>query len=154
MSNCKRTVRAEILTLLFSIDIKDLWSDGVHTYLGLTVSGFPNMFMSYTVHAPTARANGTTLIEAQVETIVDMITKLESEGAKSIEPTPKAEQEWKSDIDEANRKTLFPFTNSWWNGSNIPGKKVENLTYVAGIGDYEAKCRATLDGWKGFIVQT
>ena len=29
------------------VDIKDCWKDGVHTYLGMQVSGFPNMFMVY-----------------------------------------------------------------------------------------------------------
>jgi hypothetical protein len=54
--------------------------------------------------------------------------------------------------DVARRGTLFPFTNSWWNGSNVPGKKAENMTYIAGIHNYEAECRATMVEWKGFNV--
>lgn len=30
------------------VDLREVWKDGVWTYLGLTISGFPNMFMSYT----------------------------------------------------------------------------------------------------------
>ena len=41
---------------------------------------------------------------------------------------------------------------SWWNGSNVPGKKAQNMTYIQGIQSYEAECRETLDGWKGFEV--
>jgi cation diffusion facilitator CzcD-associated flavoprotein CzcO len=26
-------------------DLKELWKDGIFTYLGLTISGFPNCFM-------------------------------------------------------------------------------------------------------------
>jgi hypothetical protein len=48
--------------------------------------------------------------------------------------------------------TLFQYTDSWWNGSNIPGKKAENMTYIAGIDNYELECRAKMVGWKGFDV--
>ncbi|KAI5361226.1 Putative flavin monooxygenase, FAD/NAD(P)-binding domain superfamily [Septoria linicola] len=134
------------------VDLKDLWSEGVSTYLGITISGFPNAFMAYTPQAPTALSNGPTIIEAQVEMIVDAITKLESEGVKTIEPKREAEMEWKAALDEMSKYTLFPFTDSWWNGSNIPGKKAENMNYIAGIDVYEKQCRATFDDWKGFEV--
>ncbi|KAK4612125.1 FAD-binding monooxygenase acrE [Fulvia fulva] len=132
--------------------LKDLWQEGVNTYLGLTIAGFPNMFMAYSPQAPTALSNGPTIIEAQVETIVDMIKKLESEGTKVIEPTKEAESQWKEHCNSMLQYTLFPFTESWWNGSNIPGKKAENMSYIAGINAYEAECRATMEGWKGFNV--
>jgi hypothetical protein len=48
--------------------------------------------------------------------------------------------------------TLYPFTNSWWNTSNIPGKKAENHSYILGINNYEKQCREKMIGWKGFDV--
>jgi len=137
------------------VDLKDEWKGGVHTYLGMTVAGFPNFFMSYTPQAPTALSNGTTIIEAQIETIVDMIEKLESEGGVAIEPTVEAETQWRHMITEMAKFTLFPYTDSWWNSANIPGKQKEtgNL-YIGGIENYEKQCRATLDGWQGFDVVT
>lgn len=50
------------------------------------------------------------------------------------------------------RHTLYPYTSSWWNGANIPGKKTENMTYIGGIENYEARCREKMVGWKGFDV--
>ena len=38
--------------------IREAWKDGVYTNLGMTVSGFPNMFFTYGPHAPTALSNG------------------------------------------------------------------------------------------------
>ncbi|KAK3045700.1 hypothetical protein LTR09_012752 [Extremus antarcticus] len=133
-------------------DLKDTWEDGVHTYLGLTVSGYPNMFMGFAPQAPTALSNGPTCIEAQIEIIVDMVRKMELEGVRWIEAQPSAEKEWKASIDGMVEGTLFPFTNSWWNAGNVPGKKAANMLYVAGIEHYEAVCRDKLDGWKGFDV--
>lgn len=35
------------------LDIKDVWKDGIRTYLGMTINGFPNCFMVYTPHGKT-----------------------------------------------------------------------------------------------------
>ncbi|KAF2727248.1 FAD/NAD(P)-binding domain-containing protein [Polyplosphaeria fusca] len=134
------------------VDMAGVWKGGVRTYLGMTVSGFPNAFMVYTPQAPTALSNGTTILEAQMTWICDAIKALDAVGAKSIEATPEAEDEWAAGIDKVNSMTLYPHTNSWWNASNIPGKKTQNMTYLGGINNYEAQCRATMDGWKGFKV--
>lgn len=44
------------------VDIKDVWKDGVRTYLGMMFHGFPNAFMVYSPQAPTALSNGPTII--------------------------------------------------------------------------------------------
>ncbi len=36
------------------LDIKEVWKDGIRTYLGMTIGGFPNLFMSYTPHGTLA----------------------------------------------------------------------------------------------------
>ena len=136
------------------VELADLWKDGISTYLGITISGFPNMFMAYTPQAPTSLSNGPTIIEAQVETIADMIAKLENENVKSFEPRKDAEEEWKALCNDMAQHTLIPLTDSWWNGANIPGKKSENMIYVGGINTYEPRCREKMDGWKGFDVVT
>ncbi|EXJ87480.1 hypothetical protein A1O3_04440 [Capronia epimyces CBS 606.96] len=134
------------------VDIKDVWKDGIWTYLGMMCSGFPNMFMTYSPQAPTALSNGPTILECQVDFVVDSIAKLERENIKSIEPLHSAEVEWKQLITTMNDRTLFPFTSSWWTGGNIPGKKAEPMTYIGGIDNYEKQCRATMENWKGFAV--
>ena len=134
------------------VDMRESWQDGVRTYLGMMCSGFPNTFMVYSPQAPTALSNGPTILECQVDFVVETIAKLEKEKAKSIEPTKSAEEEWKVMIQAMNEPTLFPLTSSWWTGGNIPGKKAESLTYVLGIEKYEAQCRETLTDWKGFEV--
>jgi cation diffusion facilitator CzcD-associated flavoprotein CzcO len=45
--------------------LSEYWKDGAKTYLGLAVSGFPNMFFTYGPHAPTALCNGPTCAELQ-----------------------------------------------------------------------------------------
>lgn len=136
-------------------NIKDIWADaGIETYMGLGVHGFPNMFICYTPQAPTAFANGPTIIECQVDYVVDAIRQLEAEGATRIEPTKAAQDDWCAMVDAMPRHTLFAQTESWWTGSNIEGRKAQNLTYMGGIPLYEKQIRETLGGeWKGFNVE-
>lgn len=142
------------------VDIRDYWKDGIRAYLGTTFAGFPNCFMTYTPYAPTALANGTTIIETQCDFAVAAIQKImESSSAagnkqvKAIEALPEAEDEWARYVESQNAGTLFPLTESWWTGANIPGKKSQLLTYLDGLDMYEADIRTRLDRLEGFEVR-
>lgn len=80
------------------------------------------------------------------------ITSLRREGKRTIEPTQQAEDEWKSNMNTMVEYTLFPYTNSWWNTSNIPGKRAENQNYILGITTFEKECREKLEKRQGFEV--
>ncbi|EXJ86201.1 hypothetical protein A1O1_06571 [Capronia coronata CBS 617.96] len=133
-------------------DIAEIWKSGIRTYLGMTMHGFPNAFMVYSPHAPTALSNGPTLIELQCDWVVSAIEKLEKEGATRIEAKSAAEDDWIAMIDTMNERTLFPLTDSWWNKATIPGQKAQVLTYPEGIETYEAQVREKLEEWQGFEV--
>lgn len=141
------------------VNIKDYWANGIRSYLGTTFAGYPNVFMSYTPFAPTALSNGTTIIEIQCDFACAAIQKvLDSEkngGAKikSIEALPSAEDEWAAYVNEQNQPTLYPLTESWWTGANIPGKKTQMLTYLHGLSEYERETRERLERLEGFDVR-
>lgn len=143
------------------VDIKDYWKNGIRAYLGTNTAGFPNAFMTYTPLSPTALSNGTTIIESQCDFATAAIEKvLESDrqaaggrGIKTVEALPEAEDEWADYINEQNAGTLFPLTQSWWTGANIPGKKQQMLTYLNGLVNYEKDIRERLDRWEGFDVR-
>lgn len=147
-------------------DLRDYWKGGIRSYLGTTTSGFPNAFMCYTPFAPTALSNGTSIIEVQCDFAVAAIKKVldsereEEEGSqgqgrkiKSVEPTHEAEDGWEAYVGAQNAPTLMPFTESWWTGANIPGKRSQMLTYLRGLNVYEEEIRAKLEGWEGFDVR-
>lgn len=141
------------------VDIRDCWKDGIRAYLGVSTAGFPNTFMVYTPFSPVALSNGTTVIEAQCDFAVAAIRKVldsERDGArriKSIEALPEAEDDWAAYVDAQNAPTLFPLTESWWTGANIPGKKPQMLTYLHGLGTYNKEIRGRLDQLEGFDVR-
>jgi hypothetical protein len=59
-------------------------------------NGFPNAYMCYTPHAPTALSNGPTIIEAQCDFIAAMITGQRERNVKSVMPTAQAQVEWQA----------------------------------------------------------
>ncbi|KAL4879722.1 hypothetical protein BJY04DRAFT_228901 [Aspergillus karnatakaensis] len=141
---------------LKSIDgakLEQEWIPGAKTYLGTTVSGYPNMFHIYGPHGPTLLSNGPTSVAVQGRWISDAITKIEANGVKYINPKIEAADKWKEHILELNEKTLFPTTRSTYMGGSIPGKVYEPVCYTGGIPAYAIEIRKALDKWEeGFDV--
>ena len=72
--------------------VEDAWSDGAQAYLGITVAGFPNLFMLY---GPNTN-NGSIIwqIECQVDYIVRHLQRMDSEGIAAIEVKPEVMDEY------------------------------------------------------------
>lgn len=92
--------------------LKEHWQDGVKTYLGLSVSGFPNMFFSYGAQGPTPLCNGPTCAELQGNWIIDVVQYVESQGLKKIEAQAESEKKWRELVISIANTTLLPTTKS------------------------------------------
>ncbi|KAJ9645885.1 hypothetical protein H2199_002928 [Coniosporium tulheliwenetii] len=135
------------------VDLSKKWETGTWSYLGMSCSGYPNMFFLYGAQGPTAFSNGPSCVEVQGEWIVDAMKKLRDEGIKYIDPLRESEEYWRKNVTEISDKTLFPTANSWYMGANIPGKPREQLNYAGGIPLYEKECRESLNNsFKGFVT--
>lgn len=135
------------------MDLSKKWEMGTWSYLGMSCSGYPNMFFLYGAQGPTAFSNGPSCVEVQGEWIVDAMKKLRDEGIKYIDPLRESEEYWRKNVTEISDKTLFPTANSWYMGANIPGKPREQLNYAGGIPLYEKECRESLNNsFKGFVT--
>ncbi|KAI6855739.1 FAD/NAD(P)-binding domain-containing protein [Hortaea werneckii] len=134
--------------------LKDKWAQGTYSYLGMTCNDFPNMFFLYGAQGPTAFSNGPSCVEIQGDWIVDAIAKMRKEKITYLNATKDAEEEWRQKVTELSDATLFPTTNSWYMGANIPGKPREQLNFAGGFPLYEKETRASLNnGFAGFATQ-
>lgn len=130
--------------------IKDYWSAGPRTNLGIQVAGFPNLFIA----TSSAFCNYTVCAEMVVEWIRDCIAYLREKGYKRIAPTPEAEEAWVDHSAELASHTLLTSTKSWFMGTNIPGKKAVLLLYANTVPNYRQECAdAAASGYKGFELQ-
>ncbi|KAK9378727.1 FAD/NAD(P)-binding domain-protein [Kockiozyma suomiensis] len=138
---------------IHGVKLVDKWANGTSTFLGLSVSGFPNMFYTYGPQAPTAFSNGPTCAEVQSDFIVSIIRSMRERGLRSIDADPKAEAEYAKNINESAAESLFPLAKSWYMGANIPGKPIEMLNYIKGIPAYRGLLdESEQNGWKGFML--
>lgn len=109
--------------------IKEHWSNGTRTSMGMSMAKFPNMFFLYGPQAPTAFSNGPSCVQYQAMWLDKAIEKLEADGVKRFEPKEEAVDEWCQRCTDKWEATLFPLAKSWYSGANIPGKKVEALNW-------------------------
>ena len=133
-----RTLRAE-------------WAGGPRTYLGLTVAGFPNLFLITGPGSPSVISNMIAAIEQHVDWIVGCLAHMRAHGAATVEATDAAEEAWSAHVTEVGHRTLYPQANSWYMGANIPGKPRVLLPYLGGFPAYRRKCDAVAaGGYEGF----
>jgi cation diffusion facilitator CzcD-associated flavoprotein CzcO len=115
------------------VSVDEHWKEAPTSYLGLATAGFPNMFMVLGPNGPFT--NLVPSIEAQVEFITKLITKAEQTG-RVLEVTQETEDAWTETCKTIADFTLFPKTDSWIFGANIPGKKHSVLFYLGGLAAY------------------
>jgi cation diffusion facilitator CzcD-associated flavoprotein CzcO len=130
--------------------IKDKWADGPRTYMTVQTADFPNLF----IPGGAVFCNFTRCAEVITEWICECIGYMKDKGHTLIETTVEAEDAW---IEHANSLTdgmIFTKTDSWFMGSNIPGKKRQFLFYAAGAPAFRDKCAdvASKD-YEGFIFK-
>jgi cyclohexanone monooxygenase len=131
--------------------LADKWSAGPQTYLGLATHDFPNLFMVTGPGSPSVLGNMPTSIEQHVDWICECLSHVQKIGAATIEPTTEAETQWGAHIKELADATLFPQTDSWYMGANVPGKPRVFMPYIGGFGTYRKLCaEVAAKGYEGF----
>ncbi len=134
--------------------LKEKWRDGPLTYLGLMTAGFPNMFVVAGPGSPSVKTNVVLAGEQHVEWLTRCLAHMRRDGLSVVEVTPEDEQRWVAHVNEVADETLFPTIDSWYLGSNIPGKPRVFMPYVGGFARYEAICEeVAASDYRGFVMQ-
>ena len=131
--------------------LKEKWSAGPLTYLGMMVAGFPNMFIITGPGSPGVKAQMILAIEQHTDWIVDCLKHLQARGMNRIEADTTSATAWVEHVNEIANSTLYPLANSWYLGANIPGKPRVFMPYVGGFHNYKKKCDTVAqNGYEGF----
>lgn len=134
--------------------LRDKWSAGPRTYLGLMTAGFPNMFIITGPGSPSVKTNMIASIEQHVDWITDCLQHARSRGVAAIEPDLQKEDQWVEHVNQVADTTLYPLANSWYVGANIPGKPRVFMPYVAGLDKYRQICdEIAARGYEGFVLE-
>ncbi len=88
-------------------DLRDTWADGAHAHLGMTVPGFPSMFV---VYGPNTNTSGGSIIfyeEIQAAYIRQALQHIERRGGGALDVRPEIEA-------TANRELQARFAGTAW----------------------------------------
>ncbi|MGI9423366.1 MAG: flavin-containing monooxygenase, partial [Hyphomicrobiaceae bacterium] len=127
--------------------LKDKWTGGPTTFVGVMVDEFPNMFMVMGPH--TALGNIPRSIEYNVEWIRDLLDYMTSHNLTRADARPSAVAEWTAFVAEKAEGLLSNEIDSWMTGVNInvEGKQQRVLARYSGSApDYRAWCDRVATG--------
>jgi cyclohexanone monooxygenase len=139
------------ITGIAGVSLKDVWKDGPQSYLGLMISGFPNLFTVNGPSSPGVLANMLQSIEHHIDLISDCIAHMEKNRIARVDADEAAQVAWAQEVADLAETTLFTKANSWYMGANVPGKPRVFMMYVGGLDKYVERCETIVsEGYTGF----
>lgn len=126
------------------LQLNQKWQDGAKSYLGLMMSGFPNMFMICGPNSPSVLANIISLNEQNVNWICDLIEYNREQGYSVVEAGAEAENSWMEQVRELAKMTLVSKAKTWYVGANVEGKPQGLTIFTGGFLKYREACENTV----------
>ena len=124
-----------------NVPLKDKWSKGPRTFLGMMVDDFPNMFMILGPHA--ALGNNPRSIEHNVEWIGNFLDYMRKNNLNGAKAPVSAVDEWHDLVSGKAESLLSNEVDSWMTGVNlnVEGKQTRTVVRYTGTApEYRARC--------------
>ncbi|MFQ3455910.1 NAD(P)/FAD-dependent oxidoreductase [Bradyrhizobium sp. UFLA01-814] len=121
--------------------LKEKWTHGPETYLGLMVDGFPNMMMLMGPH--TALGNIPRSVEYSVDWVTGLIRFAKAKGLTFLDATPEGTADWTEHVKALGTGLLSNEVDSWMTGinRNVEGKQTRIVARYSGSAPaYRARC--------------
>ena len=137
------------------VKLRDKWSNGPSTFLGIMVHGFPNFLMPSGPQSGSASTNYPRGIETGVDWCTSLLNYMWEHGYTRAEATLEAQQRWAAHVKKMYSAMLMRKAKSWFTGynSNVPGHehgKIRYLVYNGGAPKYVTKIREVAEkGYEG-----
>jgi cation diffusion facilitator CzcD-associated flavoprotein CzcO len=130
-----------------AISLKDKWTNGPQTFLGVMVDGFPNMMMLMGPH--TALGNIPRSIEYNVDWVSGLIRFAQASDLTRVEATAAGVAGWTDHVKALGAGMLSSEVDSWMTGinSNVDGKQTRIVARYSGSAPaYRARCDEVVAG--------
>ncbi|MGH1489783.1 MAG: flavin-containing monooxygenase [Acidimicrobiales bacterium] len=138
------------------IALKDVWADGPRTFLGMQITGFPNMFTLVGPNNASTFCNMPRCIEQNVDWVTEFLKYLGENNLTRAEATEEAMDAWGEHVVTSGDRMLFTKVNSWFTGinSNLEGHQTRRfLLYAAGLPTYREKAdEVSANQYEGFVL--
>ena len=115
------------------LDLNDAWRDGAEAYLGMTVAGFPNLFILVGPNTGLGHNSIVFMIEAQVHYVLACLERMKQRKVGALEVKPAAQRAFNDRVQERLSSVVWNTggCTSWYldeNGKNVtlwPGYTTE-----------------------------
>jgi hypothetical protein len=105
--------------------LDETWHKGAEAYLGISVAGFPNLFMLY---GPNTNLGGNSILymlEGQIRYVAAALRALESEGLGWIDVRPEVQQKFNTWVTASSRTSVWESgCHSWY--TTASGRNTNN----------------------------
>ena len=112
------------------VELHDRWGGDARAHLGITLPGFPSLFLLYGPNTNIV-VNGsiTYFSECEVHYVVGCIRKLLETGGRALEPTPEAHDAHNARVDAENLKMAWGVSSvsTWY--KNKTGRTAQNWPF-------------------------
>tara|TARA_B100000035_G_scaffold304235_1_gene303722 strand:+ start:2171 stop:3787 length:1617 start_codon:yes stop_codon:yes gene_type:complete len=130
--------------------LKARWAEGLTSYLGMMTHGFPNLFWVNGPHSPFY--NPILLAEYQGDFICSLFSQVSARNAQQVEADEDAERQYVQLTNEIGNMTLFPKSDNYYMGDNIPGKPRNVVFFFGGFPLYREQCSTAGAELSGFSI--
>ena len=104
--------------------LRAAWAGGAHAHLGITVPGFPSMFMMYGPNTNTSGGSIVVFLEAQAAYLRQALEHVRARGAAAIDVRPEVETAGDAAIQARFAGTAWTQCDSWYRDAS--GRVVAN----------------------------
>ncbi|RXJ74826.1 monooxygenase [Veronia nyctiphanis] len=100
--------------------LSETWSEFPRAYLGTSLPGFPNLFLSCGPNSGIGHTSAIFIIESQMNYIIDAIKQCEFKGYQTCEVKEETEETYTTKLHEEMKKTIWyrGGCNSWYKSKN------------------------------------
>jgi cation diffusion facilitator CzcD-associated flavoprotein CzcO len=95
-------------------DLNQAWREGAEAYLGITVSGFPNLFLLYGPNTNLGHSSVVFMIESQVRYVLQCVRRLADHDRRILDVRPDVQRKFNAALQERLRGTVWSAGCSNW----------------------------------------
>jgi len=107
-------------------DLNNVWKNGAEAYLGMSISGFPNLFLMYGPNTNLGHNSIVYMLECQMDYILQCLTLLQERSLKWMEVRQPVQASFNQDVQQQAQDSVWSGCNSWY--KNQAGRNTNNWT--------------------------
>ena len=97
------------------VDLNDAWRGGLEAYFGITITGYPNLFMLVGPNTGLGHNSIIFMIEAQVNYVMKCLELLRERGATAMDLRPEVQAQFNRSLQERMKRTVWASgCKSWY----------------------------------------